>query len=175
MLERIMVVTRLKMLPRMGWLLKGIPNPESIADHSYMVAFITLLLAENLKSRGVKVNTEKALKLAIVHDIAEAVITDLPLPAQLYLNKEEAERLAFKEEFPEFMDLFEEYRRGNSIEAQLVKLADRIDMVIQAYIYGLSGSRNLGEFWKSLDEIEKLDISKYFSGLIKEIRRLKRD
>ncbi|ASJ17322.1 oxetanocin [Thermococcus chitonophagus] len=173
MLEKIKMVMRLKVLPRMGWLLKGVPNPESIADHSYMVAFITLLLAEDLKKKGVRIDVEKALKMAILHDVAEAVVTDLPLPAQRYLEKESAELSAFNDLLPEFYSIFNEYREGSSLEAQLVKFADKVEMLVQAHMYELSGNRNLGEFWKSLEDLERMEIAKYFADLLSELRRLK--
>jgi len=37
--------TVLKRLPRTGWLLRGVPAAESIADHSFGTAFVVLALA----------------------------------------------------------------------------------------------------------------------------------
>ncbi|WP_457743107.1 HD domain-containing protein, partial [Thermococcus sp.] len=90
MLDLLLELGNLKRLPRTGWLLRGVPNPESIADHSFRVALITLFLADELKARGVEVNTEKALKIALLHDIGETRITDIPKSAQYYLNKGKA-------------------------------------------------------------------------------------
>ncbi|AEC51874.1 hypothetical protein PNA2_0958 [Pyrococcus sp. NA2] len=173
MLEKILLAQTLKRLPRMGWLIKGVQRPESIADHSFGVVFITLLLAEMLKEKRVRIDVERALKIAIVHDLAEAIITDVPISAQEFLDKDEAEERVFKSLFPEFYELYLEYRDGSSTEAQLVRLADKLDMILQAYQYELSGHRNLGEFWRALDEIEELEISKYFRDVINSVRRLR--
>ncbi|WP_193384572.1 HD family hydrolase [Pyrococcus sp. ST04] len=172
-LDKILRVSTLKRLPRMGWLFKDVPNPESIASHSFSVAFITLLLANELKRKGVNIDEGKAIKIAILHDIAESILTDLPLSAQKYLNKTEAEIKVFEDIFPEFLDLFVEYEEGKTLESQVVKLADKIDMVVQAYKYMLAGNRNLDEFWTALDEVEKLEVSKYFKDLLDALRRLK--
>jgi len=42
----------LKNLPRTGWLLRGIKNPESVADHSYRTALLSMLLGDLLKGKG---------------------------------------------------------------------------------------------------------------------------
>ncbi|AAL80519.1 HD family hydrolase [Pyrococcus furiosus DSM 3638] len=175
MIDLILLAGKLKRIPRMGWLIKGVPNPESVADHSYRVAFITLLLAEELKKKGVEIDVEKALKIAIIHDLGEAIITDLPLSAQKYLNKEEAEAKALKDVLPEYTELFEEYSKALTLEGQLVKIADKLDMIIQAYEYELSGAKNLSEFWNALEDLEKLEISRYLREIIEEVRRLKDD
>ena len=85
MLEIFMYASRMKNLPRAGWLFTGVKNVESLADHSYNVSFITLILAEYLKNeKSIEINLEKALKLAIIHDLAESIITDIPTP--IYKN-----------------------------------------------------------------------------------------
>ncbi|WP_048147114.1 HD domain-containing protein [Pyrococcus abyssi] len=175
MIEKILLAQTLKRLPRMGWLISGIPNPESVADHSFGVAFISLLLLNKIKEEGVKIDENRVLKMAIIHDIGEALITDIPLRAQKYLDKDAAEDKAVKEIFPEFYELYREYQEGKSLEAQLVKFADKIDMVLQAWQYELSGNKNLEDFWRALEELEKLEIARYFKELLEEVRRLKGD
>lgn len=80
----------LKKLKRTGWVLRGVPNPESIADHSFRVALITFFLADELKKRGVEINPDKAVRIALLHDIGEARITDIPQPALKYVDKSES-------------------------------------------------------------------------------------
>ena len=45
-LQLLLDAHRLKRTPRTGWVMRGVPDAESVADHSYGVAFIALLLAE---------------------------------------------------------------------------------------------------------------------------------
>ena len=67
-------------LPRTGWLLRGVRPCESIADHSYGVAVTVMLLCDALRAAGVEVDGERALRLALVHDVPEAKTGDIPLP-----------------------------------------------------------------------------------------------
>lgn len=65
-------IGRLKETPRTGWLDRGIPatESESVADHSYGVALLTWLLAPD------DVDRARAMELALLHDLAEAVVGD---------------------------------------------------------------------------------------------------
>lgn len=64
----------LKRLKRTGWRDRGIPDEEveSVADHSFMVAMIAWLAAD------ADLDADRCLQLALVHDLAEALIGDLP-------------------------------------------------------------------------------------------------
>jgi 5'-deoxynucleotidase YfbR-like HD superfamily hydrolase len=77
-------VNDLKRLPRTGWLLAGIAVPESIADHSYATAVAALVLACEINrdpsAQGLEsaVDVEVVLRTALLHDLPESLITDLP-------------------------------------------------------------------------------------------------
>lgn len=70
-------IGRLKALPRTGWLHRGVPlgEAESVADHS----FRTTLLAWLAASGDPGLDRERVLKLALIHDLAEALAGD-PTP-----------------------------------------------------------------------------------------------
>ncbi|NJE12251.1 HD family hydrolase [Thermococcus sp. LS2] len=181
MIKLFLEIGKLKRLPRMGWLLRGIPNPESVADHSFRVAFITLLLADELKEKGININVEKALKIALLHDLGESKITDLPLEAQRYIDKKKAEKKAVMElllevgdKSFEYFKLFEEYEEESSLEGRLVKFADKLEMVLQAYEYEKAGFRDLDEFWSALEYLKKSEFCEHFRELINEIEKLRK-
>ncbi|AHF80101.1 HD domain-containing protein [Thermococcus paralvinellae] len=181
MIRLFLEVGRLKRLPRMGWLLRGVSNPESVADHSFRVAFITLLLADELRRKGVNIDVEKALKIALLHDLGESKITDLPLDAQRYIDKKKAEKkavmdllLEVEDRGLEYFKLFEEYEEESSLEGRLVKFADKLEMVLQAYEYEKAGFRSLEEFWSALEYLKKSEFYKYFQEIIDEIEKLKK-
>ncbi|NJE29665.1 HD family hydrolase [Thermococcus sp. 18S1] len=170
----------LKKLPRTGWLLRGVSNPESIADHSYRVALITLFLADELKARGVEIDVERALKIAVLHDLAEARVTDIPLTAQYYLDKGKAEKKAAMELFikapnpKEYFRLWREYEEGLSLEGRLVKFADKLEMLVQALEYEKAGFRDLGEFWGALDSLRESEFYEHFRELVEELAGLRK-
>jgi len=65
---------RLKAIPRTGWLDRGLPeaNTESVADHILMMTLIGWITA------GDNLDRDRVLKLALVHDLAEAIAGDPP-------------------------------------------------------------------------------------------------
>lgn len=64
----------LKATPRTGWLDRGVPagETESVADHILMTALVGWLTA------GDDLDRDRVLKLALVHDVAEAITGDPP-------------------------------------------------------------------------------------------------
>jgi putative hydrolase of HD superfamily len=98
----------------------------------------------------------RVAQIAVVHDLAESVVTDLPRRATLLLGKEvkhqaEAQAMAqLTREFPEadFVGLWREYSELSSPEGRMVHDADKLEMVHQALCYERAGNRNLGEFWQ---------------------------
>ena len=181
MIRLFLEIGKLKRLPRMGWLLRGVSNAESVADHSFRVAFITLLLADELKGRGVDIDVEKALRIALLHDLGESRITDLPLEAQRYIDKKKAEKKAVMEllleignKSLEYFKLFEEYEEESSLEGRLVKFADKLEMILQAYEYEKAGFRELDEFWSAIEHLKKSEFHEHLQELINEVEKLRK-
>jgi putative hydrolase of HD superfamily len=151
---------RLKRTPRTGWVMRGVINAESVADHSFGVAFISLILAEMVDQPTDKT---KLLTIALLHDLPESVISDLPTPAVVHFPpgaKREAEREALNELLcrlscaEQWCSWWQEFGDGTSIEGRLVRDADRLDMLIQAHIYEqTTGNRWLEEFWPRSDTL----------------------
>ena len=143
-LEEIVEVTRIvKNIPRTGWLQKGIPfyEAESIAEHSFEVAVIVLALLNNIR---MKVDAEKVLAMALIHDLSESVIGDMPkaLTEKIGENlKHEIEEEAVEKIFGsgKLKEIFKEYSRGESLEAKIVKLADKLSTFYQAISYKKRG------------------------------------
>jgi putative hydrolases of HD superfamily len=69
---------QLKRTARTGWVQRGVPEAEDVAAHSYGVVFATLLLAELVERQLI---AGRALALAVLHDLPEALTTDIPAPA----------------------------------------------------------------------------------------------
>jgi putative hydrolase of HD superfamily len=69
---------KLKSVPRTGWLDRGLDSlrVESVADHSLGVALLAWACALQRQAEGAEIDPERVLKLAIVHDLAEAETGD---------------------------------------------------------------------------------------------------
>jgi putative hydrolase of HD superfamily len=158
MLATLIELQRLKRLERTGWTLRGQPNgTESVASHSFGVCVTAMMLADELKARGLEVNCERVLRMALLHDWAETRVGDMPRTATGYFGagaRRSAETLAFADIVngtgtgSEYRALYQDYEERSSLEAQLVKAADVIDLLVQAYALERSGAKGLDEFWE---------------------------
>ncbi len=72
---------RMKYITR--WALMRNTRPENICEHSYDVAALThaLALLENTRFGG-NVNVEKAVMIALYHDVPEILTGDMPTPVK---------------------------------------------------------------------------------------------
>jgi putative hydrolase of HD superfamily len=166
MLPTLIEVQRLKRLDRTGWTLRGLANgTESVAAHSFGVTVAAMFLGDEIKARGVNLDLEKVLRMALLHDLAETRVGDLPRTAVTYFGKEarrRAEMNAFADVIKATADnaagyraIYEEYETRETLEAQVVKAADIIDLLIQALALERGGAKGLDEFW----EVTKLKTS----------------
>ena len=152
----------LKLLPRTGWLMAGVAQPESVADHAWGTALLAMALATLVNrdpaSQGLDAPLDcgRVAQIAVIHDLAESLVTDLPQRATQLLGKavkHEAEAAAMAKltrDVPDgdFVALWREYSEFATPEGRLVKDADKLEMVHQALMYERTGNRNLGEFWQ---------------------------
>ena len=168
----------LKSLPRTGWLIHGIKNGESIADHCYRMTLLSMLLADTLVAKGMKLDTEKVMRLSLLHEIAEARIGDIPFTVLTYIPeevKEIGERKAVTSMLEKFgsigkwyQELWEEFEKNETIEAKLVRAADKLELMIQVLEYEKLGYQSLNQFWENDWNQRGFDIS----PLIQEIMEL---
>lgn len=128
---------QLKNVRRAGWVRVGVPNPESVAAHSYRVALMALLFGPRLG-----LDTEKLLSLALIHDLAEARVGDLtPADRVSPAEKRSRESVAFGEivaalaEGPALESLWREYLAEASPEARIIHQLDKLEMALQALEY----------------------------------------
>src|ERR1043165_3355256 len=165
MISLLIELQRLKGLERTGWMLRGIAaGAESVAAHSYGVVVAAMLLGDEVIERGVEVNMERVLRVALLHDWAEARVGDMPRTATLYFGAEarkRAERAAFTDLVGDldaggladkYNALHEDYEERASLEARLVKAADVIDLLVQTLAFERAGVRGLDEFWEGIAE-----------------------
>lgn len=171
------IVGKLKRLKRSGWVLNNITNPETVAEHSFRLAILAMVIAPKMG-----VDQLKVVKMALVHDIGEAEIGDIIVSdGEKILNdpkvKVENERKALNQilslvDTKEYIKLFDEFEEQNTPEAKLVKQLDKIEMGIQALEYEEQDDKSLESFFVNTrlaveDEYLK-DILRYIESLRKQ-------
>ncbi len=138
-------------LPRTGWLLRGVRPCESIADHTCGVALVALLLTDALRAQGETIDGERVLRMALVHDAPEARTGDIPMPsktAEAERALEQVDEHIAHELLPDALwENWREAEDGASLEARIVKAADKLQMMIKVLAYESQGRGNLADFW----------------------------
>ncbi|GLT97586.1 hypothetical protein SLE2022_151430 [Rubroshorea leprosula] len=145
---------RLKTTKRAGWVRRDVKDPESIADHMYRMGLMALI-ASDIPD----VDRDKCIKMAIVHDIAEAIVGDItPSDGISKAEKSRREQEALDHmckllggggRAKEVGELWMEYEENSSPEAKIVKDFDKVEMILQALEYENEQGKDLDEFFQS--------------------------
>ena len=144
-------IGQLKRYPRTGWLTAGVPQPESVADHSYRASVIAAVIAA---MEGA--DPQRAAFLAIWHDSQETRTTDLshltknyvtPLP-NVTVTSHQVRHL------PEVLaavvrGAVAEYEARETPEARCARDGDKIELLLQAREYADQGHPGLRPFMDS--------------------------
>jgi putative hydrolase of HD superfamily len=126
---------RLKRIKRTGWVFRGIPEPESVAEHSFRAALLGYFLS---MEKGIE--PSKVVGMLLIHDLAESVIGDITPEGEKFMNKLEIEERAIKAIAEEIGNddiylLWIEFNYGDSEEAKLVREVDKAEMAYQGKEY----------------------------------------
>jgi putative hydrolase of HD superfamily len=197
----------LKTTPRTGWVRQEAgPKIESVADHSWRIALMSLVAASSISNNNTHPNNAnnggksaapatttfdvtKCLKMALVHDLAEAQVGDItPHCGVSDDDKHQQELLAMTQMTnhlqsstsiglgmagDEILALWKEYEEGTSMEAQLVKDMDKLEMTLQALEYEQEGKngKSLDGFFDSTRDKWRTDIGRAWGKEIESRRK----
>ena len=135
----------LKRYPRTGWLLAGVPAPESVAEHSFGASTIAAVIAA---MEGA--DPQRAAFLALWHDSQETRTTDLPHLTRRYVTATGNEQITTDQIRPlpdviaaAIRSAVAEYETGQTLEARCARDADKLDCLLQAREYEDQGHSNL--------------------------------
>jgi putative hydrolase of HD superfamily len=140
------------MIPRSGWVSHGVTlsDVESVADHSFSTTLLALLLADLEIERGRRVDVERVLRMALLHDLSETLTFDISKGYLDYLGKrgraikDEVEEAAWKHILKgitesklrsEYARLQYEFDAEQTLESRIVHAADRLDVLLQVVEY----------------------------------------
>ncbi len=142
-------ILRLKALDRAGWVRRGVPAPESVAAHSWGVAWLVLVLLPPELDRG------KALAYAVIHDLAEVRVGDIT-PLDGVTDKparEVAAMAAICQDRRDLLEIWQAYEAQADAEARFVRELDRLDMALQALAYHRAGNAGMSELVESAAKV----------------------
>lgn len=159
---------RLKRKDRAGWVRRGIENPESVAEHSFGVALIALVLSEKFG-----LDSNRAVKMGLIHDLAEYSVPDftpfdnVPQEKKFRLEEEAMKKLCSElENGDEILTLWYELEKGESPEAQFIKRLDKLEMMFQAKEYAQEQpEKDLELFWEMIEDFEFGELGEIFNKL----------
>ena len=150
----------LKRLPRSGWVQVGVQNPETVGSHSFRTALISWALAKFLNA-----DTNKVVKMGLIHDLEEARTGDLNMVNKRYhLNDKKTKAYTDVLKSSPFaiegLVLIAELSMGKTAEAKIVNDADKLDLFLQAFEYKSAGLKSADKFMRSSKKELKLKVSK---------------
>jgi len=167
-------------VPRAGYLLRGVADPESVSAHSHFVALLALLYVEEFPDRFDK---ERVLSMALVHDLPEALLMDIPMPhADAYLSdaKHHAEEAIFQDIIGAFSEklrgLHWEFCEAETMEARLLRGLDKAQMMLKVLSYERERRGCLEEFWqnpKNFNDYGIAEVAALFDEICKRAGREK--
>ena len=145
------IIHPLDRIPRAGYVLRGVSEPESVSAHSHFVALLALLFVEQFP--GVY-HRDRLLAMALIHDLAESRLMDIPMPyADAYLKdaKQKAEQAITDDllgSLPgNLAALHAEFDDAATPEARLLRGLDKAQMMIKVSCYEREHRGCLDEFW----------------------------
>ena len=133
------IVIDLKNVQRNGWKNKlDLKHSESVADHSYSMTLMALILSE---IQGM--DTKKIVKMSLLHDLVESIVGDFTPDEITKSKKIVLENNAMKKilaELPnnlteEYQQIWDEFQMHQSKESVFVHEIDKLEMAFQAKDY----------------------------------------
>jgi len=157
LLALLLEVQALDRIPRTGYAMRGVTDPESVSEHSWQLTFLVWSLGQKIEG----LDLARAVELALVHDVAEVRIGDLPRVSSHYFPagaKRSAETAAAAELLAPTgsrgLDAFNEFEAGATLEARFVGVCDQLQLLLKVATYEAQGNGNLIDFWERHAEFD---------------------
>ena len=177
-IDMISKIHSLDRVPRAGFLLRGVTEPESVAAHSHSLALLCSLVCRSLPGQF---DETRVVAMALIHDLPEVETMDIPMPAgteEFKRAKDVTESNVMKalsaDVDSSITEIYLEYASGSTNEAKLVKGLDKVQMMIKVLGYEREGRGVLEDFWinpKNFATYELAPVEKLFGALFERAGR----
>jgi putative hydrolase of HD superfamily len=145
------VIHPLDRIARAGYVVRGVPHPENVSAHSHFLAVLVMLFLDEHPNFC---NRQDAIEMALIHDLCEAKLMDIPMPyADKYLKdaKDRAEQAITEDLFDGFpkryAQLHQDLLDAQTPEARIVRGLDKVQLLIKVLFYERERAGYLEEFW----------------------------
>jgi len=124
-------------LARSGWMLRGVPGSlaETVAEHSFMTAFVCLELAEKIGAA----DSGRLIAYALVHDLGEVFVGDVvkDFSSRIGELKNRIELSFVESEVGNELvkKLYREYAEQQNLESRMARLCNHIATYLVALEY----------------------------------------
>jgi len=151
---------KLKKMPRTGWVLRGVKNPETVAEHTFGLAFLSWILGSETE-----LNISKLIKIALSHDLCEVFAGDrTPFWYYPKLPKEKKVREKMLEKWARLSRKTWKkvaHKKRKAEKRALLKLLKNLDKPIKSEIFHLwieyeNSTSKEGKFVRQLNRVETL-------------------
>jgi len=139
----------LERVPRAGFVMSGVEDPEDVAAHTAGMGIACLLIADRMEE---PVDRGRLLTMALIHDIGESRTGDVPLVEKTNAHDEAEARAAaaILDGLPRcYAELLAEYKAQRTVESRIVKAADKLQMMAKVLAYEAEGNGDLAAFWEN--------------------------
>jgi putative hydrolases of HD superfamily len=147
----------------------------------YRMSLITMFAPPSLSSR---INIPHCMKMALVHDMAEALVGDIT-PVDGVSKDEKSRRESTTMDYftksllgrvnggitgKDLQDIWREYEDGETLESQFVHDVDKIELVLQMLEYekAQNGKLDLGEFSWVASRIQMPEVKAWSDEVLRE-------
>lgn len=138
LLLQLLDLERLDQIPRTGYLQRGVDPAESVAEHSWHVATVAWSLIPAVRP----IDELRVLELALLHDVGELTLGDIPRPGAALLPagaKRSAEDRAWRQILrasgERAQTIGDELADRTSREARFVHACDQLQLLVKTLLY----------------------------------------
>jgi len=157
-LECLCEISALTNFQRIGWVLAGVRDPESVSDHCFETALLAYMLSRKI---DYSFDIGKMMVMALFHEIGETRLTDMPRRAGPYVKafKKKAEKEILFDVMGSFAEdinlILSEFEEKETPEAKLVEAAEELQIIFRSLIYAKENNGDMSEY--------RNDVAKYSS------------
>lgn len=171
-------VGKSKRVLRSGWVREKVNDPESVAEHSFRVGVLAMVISDKLNPH---LDKNKLIKMALLHDLAEVITGDEVIDRWGIIDvkkrdkREDIEEKGIRKIFDkidqgdEFVGIFHEMISRLTPEAKVFFQLDKMEMALQAFEYEKEQGKNLEEFFITASlYIKEPLLKKIFDEILKK-------